>query len=165
MAAHWPSGWTVSGYGLRFRIPIAAPVTARALSSETTSPTEAIIVELSTVGTVLAPSTPPTTVTVTCVVWVLWDPVPVTVMMKFPFTADMSVDTASVEVPVPPEANVTAVGFKDAVVPIAVGGTEADRLTVPENPELVKEIVKVAEPPAIIVADVGDALIVKSLAA
>jgi hypothetical protein len=63
------------------------------------------------------------------------------------------------------EVSVTDEGFKDAVVPIAVGGTEAERLTVPENPELVKEIVKVADPPAIIVAEVGDALIVKSFAA
>ncbi len=116
------------------------------------------------VETVLAPSVPPVMVIVTLVAWVFWAD-PVTVMTKFSEGLCVVVDTVKVEVLVPPEVRVTLEGLNDAVTPVAAGGTEDVRSTVPESPRLVTDTVKVAEPPATMPAVVGDALMVKSFEA
>jgi len=114
------------------------------------------------VGTVLAPSTPPVMVSITTVECESVPEVPVTVIENVPEGLEVVVDTFSVEDPVPPEVNGTLEGFRTAVTPVAPEGTEEERLTVPENPRLVNEMVKLDEPPATTVAAVGDAFIVKS---
>jgi hypothetical protein len=113
-------------------------------------------------GNVLAPSTPFVMVSITTVECESFPEVPVTVIEKVPRGLELVVDTFSVEDPVLPEVSATLVGFSTAVTPVAAGGTEEERLTVPENPRLVSEIVKLDEPPGAMVAAVGDALIVKS---
>jgi len=74
---------------------------------------------------------------------------------------EVVVETFKVEVPVLPELRVTLGGISDAVTPVAAGGTVAARLTVPENPMLVREIVELTEVPATTVAVDGDALMEK----
>jgi hypothetical protein len=66
------------------------------------------------------------------------------------------VDNVRVEVPVPPDAMVTATGFNDADGP--VGETETAKFTAPVKPRLVRVIVDVADDPGVTASPLGFAV-------
>ena len=72
--------------------------------------------------------------------------VPVTVMVNVPVVAAEDAENVSTELPEPPEAKVTCVGLKVAVVP--EGGADLESVIVPLKPfRDVSVIVVVAEDP------------------
>lgn len=97
-------------------------------------------------------------VTVNVVVCETCPEVPVIVIGTLTEGLEVVVETFSVDVPVLPEDRGTLEGKKAAVTPVAVGGIEAVRATVPVNPMLVREMVELTELPATTVLAVGEAL-------
>lgn len=84
-----------------------------------------------------------------------------TVMVNVPVVAVVDAVNVRVDVPVPPEANVTVAGLKLAVVPL--GGAEFDSIIVPLK--LFNEVsvtVVVPEEPWLTVTEVGETLRLKS---
>jgi hypothetical protein len=137
------------------------PLWAAAASTEVAAPEAVQPVKLPvskpplTTGLVLGA----VTVRLTVAVWVLLPPVPVTVMVEVPVAAEAATVMVIVELPEPGAA--IEVGLKATVTP--VGWPEAESATAElKPPATVVVMVTLPAVPWVIVAEVGDAAMVKS---